>query len=139
MKTLIKRGIRKAHDARSGCAFPIAVESAVAVPSVKTGSYQVFHADAFAWPATAPECSVEAVVTDPPYGLLEYTDEQLKKRKNGKGGIWRIPPSFDGCRRSPLPRFTVLNRDDHGRVRLLPPPWPVALVQSVLKRMTITL
>ena len=26
--------------------------------------------------------------------------------------MWRIPPSFDGNRRSPLPRFTVLSRDD---------------------------
>jgi site-specific DNA-methyltransferase (adenine-specific) len=26
----------------------------------------------------------------------------------GRGGVWRIPPTFDGCRRRPLPRFTVL-------------------------------
>jgi site-specific DNA-methyltransferase (adenine-specific) len=52
------------------------------------------------------------VVTDPPYGLLEYTPQDLEKMKNGKGGVWRIPPSFDGCKRSPLPRFTVLT-DDH--------------------------
>jgi len=35
--------------------------------------------------------------------------------QNGRGGVWRIPPSFDGCKRSPLPRFTVLtekNRED---------------------------
>ncbi|MBI2317146.1 MAG: site-specific DNA-methyltransferase, partial [Betaproteobacteria bacterium] len=28
------------------------------------------------------------------------------------GGIWRIPPSFDGTKRSPLPRFTVLKATD---------------------------
>ena len=28
---------------------------------------------------------------------------QLEKPANGKGGIWRIPPSFDGHTRSPLP------------------------------------
>ena len=27
----------------------------------------------------------QAVVTDPPYGLLEYTDDQLEKLKSGKG------------------------------------------------------
>lgn len=27
-------------------------------------------------------------------------------------GVWRIPPSFDGNKRAPLPRFTVLDRED---------------------------
>jgi len=31
--------------------------------------------------------------------------------------VWRIPPSFDGCKRSPLPRFTVLRDKDHERIR----------------------
>ena len=29
--------------------------------------------------------------------------------RDGKGGVWRIPPKIGGCQRSPLPRFTVLN------------------------------
>src|SRR6202023_1497467 len=37
--------------------------------------------------------------------------EQAKLRA-GKGGIWRIPPSFDGHQRSPLPRFTVMTEQD---------------------------
>ena len=49
------------------------------------------------------------IVTDPPYGVKEYDADQLEKRANGKGGIWRIPPSFDGRTRPPLPRFTALN------------------------------
>ncbi|HWB10617.1 MAG TPA: DNA methyltransferase [Pirellulales bacterium] len=54
------------------------------------------------------------MVTDPPYGVLEYTPEELAKLRKRKGGVWRIPPAFDGCQRSPLPRFTVLNeRDKH--------------------------
>jgi hypothetical protein len=52
------------------------------------------------------------VVTDPPYGLVEYAPEQQEKLRNGKGGIWRIPPAFDGTKRSPLPRFTVLSHDE---------------------------
>ena len=55
---------------------------------------------------------IHAVVTDPPYGLVEYSPEQQEKLRNGKGGVWRIPPSFDGAKRSPLPRFTVLTPDD---------------------------
>ena len=68
----------------------------------------LIRADAFDWlEATAP-ASVHAVVTDPPYGLVEYRADQLDKLRNGAGGVWRIPPSFDGAQRSPVPRFTVL-------------------------------
>ena len=52
------------------------------------------------------------MVTDPPYGLFEYSAEQQEKLRNGKGGVWRIPPSFDGAKRSPLPRFTILTPGD---------------------------
>lgn len=76
------------------------------------GDYSIFHADALEWLKSAKPRSIQAVVTDPPYGLVEYQKEQLEKRKNGKGGVWRIPPSFDGCVRSPLPRFTVLTEMD---------------------------
>jgi site-specific DNA-methyltransferase (adenine-specific) len=118
MKISISKRSRKSHDARAGSLFPTGTEPArTGAANVVAGSYELFHSDAFAWLATAPACSVEAVVTDPPYGLLEYTDEQLKKRNAGKGGVWRIPPAFDGCQRSPLPRFTVLTRDDHDRLR----------------------
>jgi site-specific DNA-methyltransferase (adenine-specific) len=61
--------------------------------------------------------SIEAVVTDPPYGLVEYSDKELTKLKNGKGGIWRLPPSFDGSKRMPLPRFTVLTASDQKSLR----------------------
>lgn len=68
--------------------------------------------DCFAWLAKAPTNSIEAVVTDPPYGLLEYSEVEQTKLRNGRGGVWRIPPSFDGNKRSPLPRFTILSRED---------------------------
>lgn len=70
--------------------------------------YQIFHADAFEWLRGRERNSIHAVITDPPYGLLEYTEEQKRKLRTGRGGVWRIPPSFDGCRRRPLPRFTIL-------------------------------
>jgi len=37
--------------------------------------------------------SIHAVVTDPPYGLKEYTHDEKEKLRKGSGGIWRIPPS----------------------------------------------
>lgn len=81
------------------------------------GKFEIHFADAFEWLSRAPENSFQAVVTDPPYGLLEYTPEQVLKLRNGRGGVWRIPPSFDGCVRRPLPRFTVLDAKDHEHLR----------------------
>ena len=75
------------------------------------------HADCFDWLQQRPDNSIHAVVTDPPYGLHEYTPEQQAKLRNGKGGVWRIPPSFDGHTRSPLPRFTTLTPPQLDSVR----------------------
>jgi hypothetical protein len=75
---------------------------------VRIGKAILYHADCFDWIGRQAENSIHAVVTDPPYGLHEYTPEQQSKLRSGKGGVWRIPPSFDGHLRSPLPRFTTL-------------------------------
>ncbi len=77
----------------------------------------ILHADCFEWLGRIPENSLHAIVTDPPYGIKEYDFDQLEKRENGNGGIWRIPPAFDGNTRSPLPRFTALN--DKERLAIL--------------------
>jgi site-specific DNA-methyltransferase (adenine-specific) len=80
--------------------------------SYTLGGTTLFEADCFEWLRQQPESSIHAVVTDPPYGLVEYAPEQQEKLRNGKGGVWRIPPAFDGTKRSPLPRFTVLSHDE---------------------------
>jgi site-specific DNA-methyltransferase (adenine-specific) len=72
------------------------------------GKAVLHHADCFDWIEEQEDNSIHAVVTDPPYGLHEYTPEQQHKLRNKQGGVWRIPPSFDGHVRSPLPRFTTL-------------------------------
>jgi DNA modification methylase len=82
-----------------------------------TGAYELINDDAFAWLRRARTCSIHAVVTDPPYGLLEYSAFELAKMRNGHGGVWRIPPAFDGCKRQPLPRFTVLTSSQKNRLR----------------------
>ena len=76
------------------------------------GRASVVHADCMEWLRQQERDSIHAVVTDPPYGLVEYSSREQEKLRNGKGGVWRQPPSFDGARRSPLPRFTVLSPDD---------------------------
>jgi site-specific DNA-methyltransferase (adenine-specific) len=75
------------------------------------------HADCFEWLRKIPADSIHAVVTDPPYGVKEYDFDQLEKRANGNGGVWRIPPSFDGHMRSPLPRFTALDAGERLRLQ----------------------
>ena len=83
----------------------------------KVGNAILIHADCFDWIEKQEPNSVHAIVTDPPYGLYEYTTEQQIKLRNGKGGVWRIPPSFDGHVRSPLPRFTTLTSDQLEQLR----------------------
>lgn len=76
------------------------------------GRAKLLHDDCLQWLEKQASNSIHAVVTDPPYGLVEYSETEQEKLRRGKGGIWRIPPSFDGARRSPLPRFTVLRQTD---------------------------
>jgi site-specific DNA-methyltransferase (adenine-specific) len=79
--------------------------------------YNIFNDDCLSWMDRHPENSFHAIVTDPPYGLKEYSSVEKEKLRNGKGGVWRIPPSFDGCKRSPVPRFTVLTEKDREKLR----------------------
>lgn len=81
-------------------------------PLHEAGLARLVHADCFDWLAQQDENRFQAVVTDPPYGLVEYSTAHTEKLRAGKGGIWRIPPAFDGRQRAPLPRFTVLSNDD---------------------------
>jgi len=105
------RGIRPGEEARKNAeAFP-------AAPVFVDNRAKLYHADCFAWLARQPEHSIHAVVTDPPYGLVEYTAKEQEKLHGGRGGVWRIPPAFDGHRRSPLPRFTVLDQKDRDALR----------------------
>ena len=86
-----------------------------AAPPFRTVRYRnatLVQADCLDWLRLQEPNSMHAVVTDPPYGLVEYSPEEQKKLRARKGGVWRIPPAFDGARRSPLPRFTVLSPHD---------------------------
>lgn len=81
-------------------------------PAIQHDRSTLFHADCFEWLADQKPNSIHAVVTDPPYGVIEYSEKEIDKLRSGKGGVWRIPPSFDGHQRAPLPRFTVLTDAD---------------------------
>src|SRR5271165_2841831 len=51
--------------------------------------------DAIHWLSALPSSSLHAIVTDPPYGVLEYEEKDHEKLRAGRGGVcvWRIPPS----------------------------------------------
>lgn len=78
-------------------------------PVYEYGRARLFHADSLDWLRQQEPNTIHGVVTDPPYGLVEYTAAQQTKLRAGKGGVWRMPPSFDGHTRAPLPRFTTLS------------------------------
>jgi len=82
-----------------------------------SSSYHIFCIDAFEWLSNRQVASLHAIVTDPPYGIIEYMPEQLAKRRNGNGGIWRLPQRYGGHERSPMPRFTVLRAGDLLRIK----------------------
>ncbi len=111
---------RGCYTVRSGSSNGIEMESPETQQwrePVRFGKATLFHADCFDWLERQQDRMIHAVVTDPPYGLHEYTPEQQAKLRKGKGGVWRIPPSFDGHVRSPLPRFTTLSPEQLEEVR----------------------
>ncbi|MGH7737102.1 MAG: DNA-methyltransferase [Candidatus Tyrphobacter sp.] len=96
------------------------------------GEQRLYLSDCMDWLRDAPRNAIDAVLTDPPYGLVEYTAQEQRKLRTGRGGIWRIPPSFDGAVRNPLPRFTVLSDVDRTALLSFFEKWGRALL-PVLK------
>ena len=113
-----ERGVYRLHDDLFGAApqfdpFEQDKTSGSVHPEIfRYGSASLVRSDCFEWLRARDACSLHAVVTDPPYGLIEYSDTEQAKLRGGKGGVRRIPPAFDGAKRTPLPRFTVLSPQD---------------------------
>ena len=95
----------------------VAPSEVVSFETPRKDLYEVVAGDCFEWMDRRAPNSIHAVVTDPPYGLKEYTAEEKRKLRHGRGGVWRIPPTLGGYTRSPLPRFTVLTGDDKGALK----------------------
>lgn len=96
---------------------------AFAYEAKQIGQSHLVHADCLDWLRQMPDNSIHAVVTDPPYGVKEYETDQIEKRDIGIGGIWRLPPSFDGHKRAPLPRFTALTKKERDILRTFFTEW----------------
>jgi site-specific DNA-methyltransferase (adenine-specific) len=99
------------------CGLPLPPDRSISLEINRvTGTLHL--ADSVAWMGGQPENSVHAIVTDPPYGLKEYSAIEKRKLRSRRGGVWRIPPSFDGCERAPVPRFTVLTQADRDEMEV---------------------
>ena len=86
-------------------------------PLMTRSLHELVEGDCFRWLQERESNSIHAIVTDPPYGLKEYTAMEKSKLRKGSGGVWRIPPKLDGYERQPLPRFTVLNQEEKNELR----------------------
>lgn len=79
--------------------------------------FTIVEDDCHEWLEKRVKNSIHAVITDPPFGLIEYSARELQKMRERRGGIWRIPPAIGGSLRKPLPRFTVLSNTDLERLQ----------------------
>ncbi len=120
------------QEGRTGNATPNLSSFLLDYPHAFVGRSVIIQADCFQWLRRIAAGSIHAVVTDPPYGVKEYEPEQLEKRGNGNGGVWRIPPSFDGHKRSPLPRFTAFTDAERDEIRQYFSEW-ARLILRVLR------
>lgn len=98
-------------------AMPDLNKFALNYETARVGRSLLVQADCFDWLRRLPPESIDAIVTDPPYGVKEYEISEIERMQTGGAGIWRIPPSFDGNERAPLPRFTALNPAERETLR----------------------
>jgi DNA modification methylase len=118
----------KAIGSLEASARYLRIDEGLMNPAFSIEQIQFFHADCLEWLKQQPERSIHGVITDPPYGLVEYTTKEQAKLRAGRGGVWRIPPSFDGNQRSPLPRFTTLGETELVTLRVFFKTWATTLL-----------
>jgi site-specific DNA-methyltransferase (adenine-specific) len=94
--------------------------------------YQIEQANCFEWLRGCAPQSIHAVCTDPPYGILEFTEKELAKLRGGRGGVWRLPPKIGGSHRDPLPRFTVLTSEQKEHLRDYFRDWGRLLIRALV-------
>ena len=94
--------------------------------------YHLVNADCLDWLRERPPCSLHGVCTDPPYGLLEFTEKEVAKLRAGRGGVWRLPPAIGGSHRDPLPRFTILTGAQKDQLRAFFREWGSLLMPALV-------
>jgi hypothetical protein len=94
--------------------------------------YRIHYADCSDWLRECKPRALHAVCTDPPYGVLEFTEKEVSKLRAGRGGMWRLPPTIGGSQRDPLPRFTVLTGAQKLEQRRFFHEWGKALLPALV-------
>ena len=132
--TLFERPARGLYRLGSGEARwgPPSSELREALPVFDYGGASLVHANCLDWLRAREPNTIHAVVTDPPYGLVEYSTLEQEKLRAKRGGVWRIPPSFDGAKRSPLPRFTTLSEGDKEALEAFFETWTTLLLPALV-------
>lgn len=97
--------------------------------SFTSGRQTVYRGDCIEVLQALKAESVSAVVTDPPYALEYLQHEQRMLRDGNRGGVWRLPPRFDGYQRKPLPRFTVQSVNDRDVIQEFFEDWGRELIR----------
>lgn len=93
--------------------------------------FELISGDCLEHIAHLTDNELHAVCTDPPYGLVEFSSVEMEKLRGGRGGVWRIPPKWDGCERRPLPRFTVLTDQQKKDIELFFVQWAEVLIPKL--------
>src|ERR1051326_4579538 len=94
--------------------------------------YEILHTNCFDWLRERRPHSLQAVCTDPPYGLLEFTEKEVSKLRARRGGVWRLPPTIGGSKRDPLPRFTVLNETQKQELKTFFHDWAKLMLPTLV-------
>ena len=121
-----------AYNNASPAEPPVTVRERRSPYSVGKPEYELVEGDCFSWLARRQPNTIHAIVTDPPYGLKEYTPEEKVKLRRGRGGVWRIPPTLGGCTRRPLPRFTVLTEEEKQQLRSFFARWATSALRVLV-------
>jgi len=102
-------------------------------PAFTYGHARLYQADCIDWLRERRPNSIHACMTDPPYGLVEYSRKEQHKLRNGNGGVWRLPPKLDdGYDRIPLPRFTTLSKKQVEDIDVFFHQWAKALIRVLV-------
>ena len=75
----------RAYSDATPHAPPLLVREDAPKYSTSTSGYELVEDDCFSWLAQRRPNTVHAIVTDPPYGLKEYTPGEKAKLRRGKG------------------------------------------------------
>lgn len=86
-------------------------------PVEHIGTAMLINADCFEWLDKIPDECIHGVVTDPPFSLREFSDENIIALDKSKGNaIWQTHRYADGCHRNVQPCFSTLSKKQRNEI-----------------------